>query len=412
MTAATGPLTGLRVLDLSRILAGPVCTQLLGDLGAEVLKIEKPGAGDDTRTWGPPYLKDAAGADTSESAYYLSANRNKRSVAIDLAHPEGQALIRRLAGTCDVLVENFKVGGLKKYGLDYETLHAEHPHLVYCSITGFGQTGPYSERAGYDFMIQGMGGIMSLTGEPEGEPVKVGVAVADVMCGMYASTAILAAIRHRDQGGGGQHIDLALLDTQAAWLVNVGLNYLTSGDVPQRYGNAHANIVPYQVFPASDGYFILAVGNDSQFQKFCAFAGCPELAEEPRFATNPERVRHREELIERLKAITQQESKAHWLEGLAQRGVPVGPVNTVPEVFADPQIQHRGMQHQMTHPLSPEPISLIGNPIRFSETPVQYRLAPPLAGAHTREVLQASLGLTEVELEVLRGTGVIEEPAG
>ncbi len=402
-------MAGLRVLDLSRILAGPVCTQLLGDLGADVLKIEKPGAGDDTRTWGPPYLKDASGVDTSESAYYLSANRNKRSVAIDLAHPEGQALIRRLAGTCDVLVENFKVGGLKKYGLDYASLHAEHPDLVYCSITGFGQTGPYAQRAGYDFMIQGMGGIMSLTGEPEGEPVKVGVAVADVMCGMYASTAILAAIRHRDQGGGGQHIDLALLDTQAAWLVNVGLNYLTSGATPQRYGNAHANIVPYQVFPASDGYFILAVGNDSQFQKFCTFAGCPELASEPRFATNPERVRNREELIEQLKAVTQQEPKSHWLDGLARIGVPVGPVNTVPEVFADPQIQHRGMRQEMNHPLSPDPIALIGNPIRFSETPVQYRRAPPLAGAHTREVLEADLGLSEAELAHLRGTGVIEE---
>ncbi|MGA1598453.1 MAG: CaiB/BaiF CoA transferase family protein [bacterium] len=405
MNSSSGPLRGLRILDLSRILAGPVCTQLLGDLGADVIKVEKPGVGDDTRTWGPPYVQDTQGQDTSESAYYLSANRNKRSVAIDLAHPEGQKLIRTLAGECDVLIENFKVGGLKKYGLDYESLHAACPDLVYCSITGFGQTGPYAQRAGYDFMIQGMGGIMSLTGTPEGEPVKVGVAIADVMCGMYASTAILAAIRHRDQGGGGQHIDLALLDTQAAWLVNVGLNYLTSGAEPGRYGNAHANIVPYQVFPASDGYFILAVGNDAQFRKFCQYAEFPELAKDPRFATNPERVRNREALIPLINERTEQQPKAHWLDGLAALQVPVGPVNTVPEVFEDPQLLHRGMLHEMPHPLAGGPVRMIGNPIRLSETPVDYRHAPPLVGQHTREVLAELLGWEEEDFSRQQALG-------
>ncbi|MDX1711119.1 MAG: CaiB/BaiF CoA-transferase family protein, partial [Rhodovibrionaceae bacterium] len=289
----TAPLTGLRVFDLTRILAGPTATQLLGDLGADIIKIERPGQGDDTRKWGPPYVKDAAGEDTSESAYYLCANRNKRSVTIDIAAPEGQALARRLIGECDILVENFKAGGLKKYGLSYADLKDEFPHIIYCSITGFGQTGPYASRAGYDYLAQGLGGMMSLTGEPDGEPMKVGVGIADVMCGMYGVAAILSALHHRHKTGQGQHIDMALLDSQVGWLVNEGTNYLVSGEVPKRRGNEHPNIVPYKVLPASDGPFILAVGNDAQFRRFCEFAGAPELAEDPRFTTNALRVRNR-----------------------------------------------------------------------------------------------------------------------
>ena len=300
MNHATSPLAGVRVLDLSRILAGPAATQLLGDLGADIIKIERPGVGDDTRRWGPPWLRGADGTETSESAYFLSANRNKRSVTLDLAQPEGQALARRLAGQCDVLVENFKVGDLARFGLDYASLKDALPSLVYCSISGFGQSGPYASLAGYDFMVQGMGGIMSLTGEPDGQPMKVGVAVADVVCGLYASNAILAALMHRDRSGQGQFIDLSLLDTQVAWLVNQGLNYLTSGTPPMRLGNAHPNIVPYQVFAAADGHFILAVGNDTQFQRFAAFAGAADLAHDPRFATNPQRVRHRSTLVQIL----------------------------------------------------------------------------------------------------------------
>ncbi|HEX7005757.1 MAG TPA: CoA transferase, partial [Alphaproteobacteria bacterium] len=292
----TAPLEGLRVFDLTRILAGPTCTQLLGDLGADIIKVERPNAGDDTRKWGPPYVRDAAGRDTTESAYYLSSNRNKRSITLDIAKPEGQALARRLIAHCDVMIENFKVGDMARYGLSYADLKEEFPGLVYCSITGFGQTGPYAPRAGYDLLAQGIGGIMSVTGEPDRPPMKVGVGIADVMCGMYATVAILAALRHRERTGQGQYIDLALLDSQVAWLVNVGLNYLTSGEVPQRVGNEHPNIVPYNVMPCADGYVILAVGNDSQFAKFCAFAGRPDLAEDPRFTTNELRVRNRKAL--------------------------------------------------------------------------------------------------------------------
>ncbi|MEE2717795.1 MAG: CaiB/BaiF CoA-transferase family protein [SAR324 cluster bacterium] len=407
MTTNTGPLAGLRILDLSRILAGPVCAQLLGDLGADVLKIEKPGAGDDTRNWGPPFAKDAQGEDTTESAYYLSANRNKRSVAIDLAHPEGQQLIRQLAAQSDIFLENFKVGGLKKYGLDYESLHAEFPNLIYCSITGFGQTGPRASQAGYDLMVQGMGGIMSITGEPEGEPVKVGVAIADVMCGMYAAVSILSAVRHREQGGVGQHIDLSLLDSHAAWLVNVGLNYLTSGEPPKRYGNAHANISPYQVFPTSDGHFILAIGNEGQFRKFCEFAEAPELADDPRFNTNQNRVKNRIALLPLINDLTRKRSKQHWLEGLAALGVPVGPVNSVPEMLDDPQIQHRGMVHEMEHPLAGDPLRLLASPVRMSETPVSYRHSPPTLGQHTEDVLRASLNVTDAQLAEWKAAGVI-----
>jgi len=403
-----GPLNGLRVLDLTRILAGPVCTQLFGDLGADVIKVERPGSGDDTRKWGPPYVKDARGQDTTESAYYLSANRNKRSLAVDVAHPEGVVLLKRLLKHCDVVVENFKVGGLDKYGLSYDALKDEFPGVVYCSITGFGQTGPYASQAGYDYLAQGMGGVMAVTGEPEGQPMKVGVAIADIMCGMYASTAILAAIRHRDATGQGQYIDLALLDTQVAWLANVGLNYLTSGNEPRRLGNQHPNIVPYQVFAAEDGFFILAVGNDGQFRKFCDFAGFGNLADDQRYATNDSRVQNRDELVPLIEDVTRQKSKRHWLDGLSAIGVPAGPVNTVPEAFADPQVQHRDMQINMPHAKAGAAgVNLIGNPVKMSETPVTYRHAPPVLGEHTDEVLSELLKMDDTERQSLRDAGVI-----
>jgi len=402
-----GPLDGLRVFDLTRILAGPTCTQLLGDLGAEVIKVERPGAGDDTRKWGPPYVKDAGGGDTSESAYYLSSNRNKRSVAIDIAKPAGQRLARRLIAGCDVMVENFKVGDMARYGLAYDDLKGEFPRLIYCSISGFGQTGPYAPRAGYDFLAQGLGGIMSITGEADRPPMKVGVAIADIMCGMYAAVAILAALHHRDRSGEGQYIDLGLLDTQVAWLANIGLNYLTGGAVPQRLGNEHPNIVPYSVVPAADGFFILAVGNDGQFVKFCQYAGAPELAGDPRFVTNDARVRNRDELYRLLPALTRAKPQAAWVDGLAKLGVPCGPVNDIGQVFADPQVQARGMQIALPHPLAGKgTVDLIGNPLRLSATPVAYRRAPPTLGQHTDEVLR-ELGLEEAELAALRAEGAI-----
>jgi len=404
----SGPLRGLRVFDLTRILAGPTCTQLLGDLGAEIIKIERPGEGDDTRKWGPPYLRNEAGEDTGESAYYLSSNRNKRSLSLDIARPEGQALARRLIAGCDILVENFKAGGLSKYGLAYADLKDEYPDLIYCSITGFGQSGPYAPRAGYDYLAQGMGGMMSLTGEPDGEPMKVGVGIADVMCGMYATTAILAALHHRDRGGRGQYIDMALLDTQVAWLVNEGLNYLTSGRVPHRLGNEHANIVPYKVLPCADGHFILAVGNDAQYRRFCTFAGAPELADDPRFATNAARVRNREALYALLPELTRRKTRAEWLDGLERLGVPSGPVNTLDQVFADPQVQHRGMQLCLAYPGAlGGRVDLIANPIRFSATPVDYRRPPPRLGQHTAEVLQEMLGMDAEEIARLRDAGIV-----
>jgi crotonobetainyl-CoA:carnitine CoA-transferase CaiB-like acyl-CoA transferase len=404
----TAPLEGLRVFDLTRILAGPTCTQLLGDLGADIIKVERPNAGDDTRKWGPPYVRDAAGRDTTESAYYLSSNRNKRSITLDISKPEGQALARRLIAHCDVMIENFKVGDMARYGLSYADLKEEFPGLVYCSITGFGQTGPYAPRAGYDLLAQGLGGIMSVTGEPDRPPMKVGVGIADVMCGMYATVAILAALHHRERTGQGQYIDLALLDSQVAWLVNVGLNYLTSGEVPQRVGNEHPNIVPYNVMPCADGYVILAVGNDSQFAKFCAFAGRPDLAEDPRFATNELRVRNRKALYDLLPEITRAKTQAEWVDGLAKLGVPCSPVNTVDQVFADPQVRSRGMQISLPHPLAGKgSVDLIGNPIKFSETPVDYRRPPPTLGQHTDEVLRELLDLPDTELADLRERGVI-----
>jgi crotonobetainyl-CoA:carnitine CoA-transferase CaiB-like acyl-CoA transferase len=404
----TGPLQGLRIFDLTRILAGPTCTQLLGDLGAEVIKIERPGQGDDTRKWGPPFAKDADGRDTTYSAYFLSSNRNKRSVTLDIAQPEGQALAKRLIAKCDILVENFKTGGLAGYGLAYDDLRDANPGLIYCSITGFGQTGPYAPRAGYDFLAQGLGGMMSITGDPDGEPMKVGVGIADVMCGMYAVAAILAALHHRGKTGEGQYIDLALLDTQVAWLINEGLNYLTSGVVPRRLGNEHPNIVPYKVLPASDGYFILAVGNDGQYRRFCDFAGAPELAEDPRFRTNADRVVNRAPLYALLPDLTRRKTSAEWAEGLARLGVPCSPVNDIAQVFEDPQVQARDMK--LTMPLAAVQggqVDLIANPIKYSRTPVTYREPPPETGQHTESVLEDLLGLESAELSALRDRGVV-----
>jgi len=389
------PLTGVRVLDLSRVLAGPWAGQLLADLGADVVKVEKPGAGDDTRAWGPPYLKDAGGRDTTEATYFLCANRNKRSVAIDIATPEGQAQVRALAQQADVLLENFKVGGLKRYGLDYASLKAANPRLVYCSITGFGQTGPYAARAGYDFLIQGMGGLMSVTGQPDGEPgagpQKVGVALTDIMTGLYATIAVQAALAERATSGLGQHIDLALLDVQIACLANQASNYLAGGLVPRRMGNAHPNIVPYQAFPTADGDIILAVGNDGQFAKFCAVAGHPEWSSDERFASNAQRVANRAVLVPLLRQATVMRTSADWIGALEAAGVPCGPINRIDEVFADPQVVARGLQIALPHALAGS-VPLVANPIRLSGSPVAYQRPPPLLGEHTEEVLAQWLG--------------------
>jgi crotonobetainyl-CoA:carnitine CoA-transferase CaiB-like acyl-CoA transferase len=408
-TPAPGALQGLRVLDLSRVLAGPWCTQTLADLGAEVIKIERPGSGDDTRGWGPPFLKDRDGRDTAEAAYFLGTNRNKRSVTIDIARPEGQALVRRLAAGCDVAVENFKVGDMARYGLDAASLRALNPRLVYCSITGYGQTGPYRDRAGYDYAVQGIGGLMSVTGErddlPGGGPQKVGVAVADLFTGMYATVAILAALRHRDATGEGQVIDMALLDTQVAMLANLGANYLVTRQAPRRAGNAHQNIVPYQVFEVADGHLILAVGNDGQFERFCTVAGCPELAADPRYAKNAGRVRHRATLVPLLAERMRQRTRADWLAALEAAKVPCGPINDLAEVFADPQVRARGMTVTMPHPHT-EALELVASPMKLSATPVQLRRPPPLLGQHTDEVL-AEFGVDEAERQRLRALGVI-----
>ena len=405
-----GALSHLRVLDLSRVLAGPWAGQILADLGAEVIKVERPGNGDDTRAWGPPFLKDAYGESTGEAAYYLSANRNKQSVTIDFTKPEGQRLVRELAAKSVILIENFKVGGLEAYGLDYASLKAVNPQLIYCSITGFGQTGPYAKRAGYDFMIQGLGGLMSLTGRPEGEegagPVKVGVALTDILTGLYATVAILAALAHRQHDGGGQHIDMALLDVQVACLANQAMNYLTTGVSPKRLGNAHPNIVPYQDFPTADGDFILTVGNDSQFRKFAEVAGQPGWADDPRFVSNKQRVANRAVLVPLIRQATVFKTTAQWVEQLEAVGVPCGPINELAQVFADPQVQARGLAFELPHALAGL-VPQVGSPIRLSETPVEYRRAPPLLGEHTQEVLARVLGVTAVDLELLRQSGVL-----
>ncbi len=405
------PLSGLRVFDLTRILAGPSCTQILGDLGADVIKIERAGAGDDTRKWGPPFLKDAEGKDTAESAYYLAINRNKRSVSLDLSKPEGQALAKKLIAKCDILIENFKVGDLAKYGLGYEQLKTQFPRLIYCSITGFGQTGPYAPRAGYDMLAQGMGGIMSITGQPEGkpgsEPMKVGIGITDLMTGLYAAVAMLSALRHRDATGKGQQIDVALLDTQVAWLVYEGMNYLVGGQLPTRRGNGHPNIVPYNVFPSADGYVILGIGNDGQFRKFCEFAGHPALADDPRFRTNPQRLANRDACDAAVGAITRTKPRDYWLEGLAAAGVPCSPVNTIDQVFADPQVIAREMVVKMHHARNGVDVPIIASPIKMSETPPAYRRPPPVCGQHTDEVLDELLGMSAAEVDALRQRGVV-----
>ncbi|MBX9753864.1 MAG: CoA transferase [Pseudomonadaceae bacterium] len=406
----SGALSHIRVLDLSRVLAGPWAGQVLADLGAEVIKIERPGCGDDTRAWGPPFLKDAQGQDTSEAAYYLSANRNKQSVTVDFTQPEGQRLIRELAAQCDVVLENFKVGGLAAYGLDYEALKAVNPRLIYCSITGFGQDGPYAKRAGYDFMIQGLGGLMSLTGRAEGEegagPMKVGVAVTDILTGLYATVGVLAALNHREQTGIGQHVNLALLDVQVACLANQAMNFLTSGVAPRRLGNSHPNIVPYQDFPSADGDFVLTVGNDSQFRKFCEVAGQREWADDSRFISNSARVANREVLVPLIRQVTVFKTTAQWLAALELAGVPCGPINNLAQVFADPHVQARGLRLDLPHSLGGS-TPQVASPLRLSATPVEYRNAPPLLGEHTDAVLQRLLQLTAEQVNELRSGGVI-----
>ncbi len=398
VSTITGPLNGLRVLDLSRILAGPTCTQLLGDMGADVIKIEKPKGGDDTRAWGPPFVKDLDDNFTTESAYYLCANRNKRSIAVDITTTEGADFIRRLLTTCDVLVENFKVGGLKKYGLAYDDLKAEFPELIYCSITGFGQTGPNSHRPGYDLLAQGFGGIMSLTGEPNGEPMKVGVGICDVMTGMYANSAVLAALYHQKINGGGQQIDVALVDVQTAWLVNEGTNYLLSGEEPLRRGNGHPNIVPYQVFSVEDGHVIVAVGNDQQFKRFCHILQYPELADDPLYTTNQLRLKHREQLIPILSKILSSQKKQQLITLMEQEAIPGGPINTLSQLFATEQVRARDMKISMPYPESKTgTVELIGNPIKFSATPVSYHLAPPKCGQHSQEIIDELDRLTATD---------------
>ncbi len=402
----SGALSHIRVLDLSRILAGPWAGQMLADFGAEVIKIERPGSGDDTRGWGPPFMQGSE-AKTSEAAYFHSANRGKQSVAVDMAKPEGQAIIRELVKVSDVVLENYKVGGLKQYGLDYDSLKALNPRLVYCSITGFGQSGPDAHRAGYDFMIQGMGGLMSVTGEPDGMPVKVGVALVDVMTGLYAANAIQAALLSREESGVGQYIDLALLDVQVATLANQAMNFLASGQSPGRLGNAHPNIVPYQAFPTSDGHIILAVGNDQQFQRFCELAGRPELASDASFSTNQKRVENRVDLIPLILPLMLQHSTQQWLEKLSDVGVPCGPINTIAQVFEEPQIKYREMKISLSHRDAGE-VPSVANPVKFSKTPITYRQAPPVLGEHSSHVLESILDMDSEEIEKLCNQGVIQ----
>jgi len=405
-----GPLSHVTVLDLSRVLAGPWAAQMLGDLGAEVLKIERPGSGDDTRTWGPPFLRDAASGANADAAYYLCANRNKKSVTVDFTAPAGRAIIEQLACRADILIENFKTGGLRAYGLDYASLKKLNPRLIYCSITGFGQTGPYAARPGYDFLIQAMGGLMSITGRKDGEPgagpQKAGVAVTDILTGLYAVIGILAALAHRERGGEGQHIDVALLDVQVACLANQAMNYLLGGRPPERLGNAHPNIVPYQDFPTADGYMVVAVGNDAQFARLCAELGLAELARDARFADNPSRVANREPLLAMLCAATAARPTAEWVQRLQDAGVPCGPINALDGVFADPQVRARGMRIDMPHPTAGS-VPQVANPLRLSETPVAYRTAPPALGAQTREVLESMLGMSAADVDALAAKGIV-----
>ena len=406
----TGALSHLRVLDLSRVLAGPWSSQVLADMGADVIKIERPGTGDDTRGWGPPYLKDEADNDTSEAAYYLAANRGKKSLTLNIAKVEAQEIIRQLIKETDVFIENYKVGDMARYGLSYAALKEINPRLVYCSITGFGQTGPMADVAGYDFIVQGLGGLMSITGErddlPGGGPQKVGVAAADIMTGLYATIAILAAIEHRRISGEGQYIDMALLDVQVATIANMNLNYLCSGKVPQRQGNAHANIVPYQVFKAADADIIIAVGNDTQFVKLCGVLGCPEYATDERYAKNANRVRHREELLPLLQTILATCRVEEWVSLLQPQGVPCGPVNSIAQTFENPQVVHREMRIDLPHPLSGT-VPSIANPIKFSGTPIQYQSAPPTLGQHSHDILQRYVGLSDAEITALKDRGVV-----
>ncbi len=399
----TGPLTGLRVLDLTRVLAGPTCTQMLGDLGAEVIKIEKPGAGDDTRGFAPPFVPG-----TQESAYFTGANRNKRSVTVDIAKPEGQALIKQLLASCDILAENFKVGALAKYGLGYEQVHAEFPNIVYCSITGFGQTGPYAPRPGYDSLVQAMGGVMSLTGEPDGLPQKVGIPVADLFAGLYGCIGILAALRHRDLTGQGQQVDIGMLDTHVAWLGNQGMNYLATGENPPRLGNQHPNIVPYQVFPTQDGYMVLSVGNDPTFVRFCENTGLEALLTDERFATNAARVANRQLVTDTLTPVMKTKTTTEWVNKLEALKIGCGPINTLEQVFADPQVQARGVVVEMPREgAEGGRVKVIANPVRLSETPADYRISPPTLGEHTDEVLADVLGLDATAIAGLRERGVV-----
>ncbi|MCI3952826.1 MAG: hypothetical protein K0R53_2324 [Burkholderiales bacterium] len=405
-----GPLSHIKVLDLSRVLAAPWAGQNLADLGAEVIKIERPKNGDDSRAFGPPWLKDASGKDTTESAYFLAANRGKKSITINLSVAKGQELVRKLAAQCDVLLENYKYGDLARYGLGYDDLKAMNPRLVYCSVTGFGQTGPYRERPGYDFMIQGMGGLMSITGErddlPGGGPQRVGVPIVDIMTGMYATIAVCAALAHRERTGAGQHLDLALLDTQVAFLANQAMNYLASGEVPGRLGNAHPNIVPYQTFSTRDGAIILACGNDNLFKRFCETAGCEHLARDPQFATNGKRVENRAVLVPLLNAIFAKRTTREWVELLEAAGVPNGPINNIDQVFEEPQVAARGMKIELDHPLAGK-VPLVASPMRFSGTPLEFKSPPPTLGQHTDEILRGMLGMSVANIAQLRADGVV-----
>jgi len=402
-----GPLDGIKVFDLTRVLAGPHCTQILGDLGAEVIKVERPGSGDDTRGFAPPYQSDDKGEQTSESAYYTGANRNKRSITINLSTPEGQALAKKLMADCDILVENFKTGTLERYGLGYDQLKSEFPRLIYCSVTGFGQTGPYAARPGYDGLIQAMGGVMSLTGVPDGEPMKVAVPICDLMAGMYATVGILAAVRHQSETGEGQFIDIGMLDTHIGWLANQGMNYLATGENPDRIGNMHPNILPYQVMPTADGYIVLSVGNDPTFERFCKLAECEELLEDERFQTNAARVSNRDFVTKTLNEITTKKSSEWWLTELEKEKIGCGPINNLDQVFADPHVKARDMVVEMDHPtMGNKPIKLIANPIKLSKTPPTYRKAPPLLGQHTDEIL-GEAGLSANEIAKLKEDGTV-----